>query len=64
MRAKVAHMSRYHVMSPIEDPRLMSFGYDSMVIHSDTAEVTQGSLANVARSLCGLLSGALIKREM
>ncbi|KAJ5610607.1 hypothetical protein N7510_007326 [Penicillium lagena] len=36
--------------------RIMSFGYDSAIVHSDTAEVTQGSLATVARSLCSSLS--------
>ncbi|KAH7200662.1 Alpha/Beta hydrolase protein [Fusarium oxysporum] len=42
----------------IKNCRIMSFGYDAGVIHSDTAEVTQGSLENVARSLCALLVAA------
>jgi protein SERAC1 len=33
----------------------MSFGYDSSIIHSDSAEVTQGSLDHEARSLCSLV---------
>ncbi|KAJ5726648.1 uncharacterized protein N7483_008005 [Penicillium malachiteum] len=40
----------------LPDSRIMSFGYDSAIIHSDTTEVTQGSLTNVARSLCGSLT--------
>ncbi|KAL5387209.1 hypothetical protein DPSP01_003820 [Paraphaeosphaeria sporulosa] len=36
--------------------RIFSFGYDSGVVHSDTAEVTQGSLADDARQLCSLLN--------
>ncbi|KAJ5710484.1 hypothetical protein N7488_004640 [Penicillium malachiteum] len=40
----------------LSDCRIMSFGYDSAIVHSDTAEVTQGSLTNFARSLCGSLT--------
>ena len=40
----------------IEQSRIMSYGHDSGVVHSDTAEITQGSLANAARNLCSLLS--------
>jgi hypothetical protein len=40
----------------LEDSRIMSFGYDFNIVHSDTAEVTQGSLESDARSLCALLS--------
>lgn len=39
----------------IPKSRILSFGYDSGVVHSDIAEVTQGSLADDARSLCSLL---------
>ena len=39
----------------IPKSRILSFGYDSGVAHSDTAEVTQGSLEDEARSLCSLL---------
>ncbi|KAJ3547444.1 hypothetical protein NM208_g1506 [Fusarium decemcellulare] len=39
----------------VQNSRIMSFGYDSSITHSDTAEVTQGSLDNEARSLCSLL---------
>ncbi len=39
----------------IEESRIMSFGYDSGIVHSDTAEVTQGSLESDARNLCTLL---------
>lgn len=35
--------------------RILGFGYNSGIIHSDTAEVTQGSLADDARELCSLL---------
>jgi hypothetical protein len=38
--------------------RILSFGYDSGVVHSDTAEVTQGSLSDDARQLCNLLDDA------
>ena len=34
----------------------MSFGYDYNVVHSDTVDVTQGSLESDAPSLCALLS--------
>ena len=40
----------------LDDSRIMSFGYDSNIVHLDTAEVTQGSLGSDARSLCALLS--------
>jgi hypothetical protein len=40
----------------VEKSRIISFGYDSAVVHSDTAEVTQGSLESDARSLCSLLN--------
>ena len=43
--------------------RIMSFGYDSAVIHSDTAEVTQGSLATAARSLCSTLGTERVTPE-
>ncbi|KAH7476133.1 hypothetical protein IWW34DRAFT_389918 [Fusarium oxysporum f. sp. albedinis] len=33
----------------------MSFVYDSTIIHSDSAYVTQGSLDHEARSLCSLV---------
>ncbi|EXM04718.1 hypothetical protein NOF04DRAFT_18677 [Fusarium oxysporum II5] len=33
----------------------MSFVYDSTIIHSDSAHVTQGSLDHEARSLCSLV---------
>ncbi|KAF2011215.1 hypothetical protein BU24DRAFT_397585 [Aaosphaeria arxii CBS 175.79] len=39
----------------IPKSRILSFGYDSGIIHSDSAEVTQGSLADDARQLCSLL---------
>jgi protein SERAC1 len=39
----------------IEKSRIISFGYDSGVAHSNTAEITQGSLENDARSLCSQL---------
>lgn len=39
----------------IPHSRILSFGYDSAVVHSDTSEVTQGSLAHDATSLCSLL---------
>lgn len=39
----------------IPKSRILSYGYDSGVVHSDTAEVTQGSLADDARRLCSLL---------
>ncbi|KAH7345939.1 hypothetical protein BKA66DRAFT_433717, partial [Pyrenochaeta sp. MPI-SDFR-AT-0127] len=39
----------------IPKSRILSFGYDSSVVHSDTAEVTQGSVADDARQLCSLL---------
>lgn len=38
------------------DSRIMSFGYDSNIVHSDIAEVTQGNLESDARSLCALLN--------
>lgn len=41
----------------IPKSRILSFGYDSGVVHSDIAEVTQGSLADDARYLCSLLDG-------
>ena len=39
----------------IPQSRIFSFGYDSAVIHSDVAEVTQGNLEDDAKSLCSLL---------
>lgn len=42
----------------IPKSRILSFGYDSRVVHSDTAEVTQGSLLDDARQLCNLLDDA------
>ncbi|PVH91624.1 hypothetical protein DM02DRAFT_545460 [Periconia macrospinosa] len=42
----------------IPKSRILSFGYDSGVVHSDTAEVTQGSLADDARQICSLLDDA------
>lgn len=39
----------------IPKSRILSFGYNSGIIQSDTAEVTQGSLADDARQLCSLL---------
>ena len=39
----------------IPKSRILSFGYDSGVVHNDTAEVTQGSLADEARQFCSLL---------
>ncbi|KAF2682822.1 hypothetical protein K458DRAFT_341710 [Lentithecium fluviatile CBS 122367] len=39
----------------IPKSRILSYGYDSRIAHSDTAEVTQGSLADDARRLCSLL---------
>lgn len=42
----------------VENSRIMSFGYDSKVVHSDTAEVTQTSLESEARSLCSQLNAA------
>lgn len=39
----------------VEKSRIISFGYDSGVSHSDTVEVTQSSLESDARSLCLLL---------
>ncbi|ORY19555.1 Alpha/Beta hydrolase protein [Clohesyomyces aquaticus] len=41
----------------IPDSRIFGFGYDSGVVHSDTAEITQGSTENDARVLCMLLDG-------
>lgn len=41
----------------IKDSRILSFGYDSGIVHSDTAEVTQGSIVGDAQSLCALLKG-------
>ncbi|KAI4157009.1 MAG: hypothetical protein LQ342_008553, partial [Letrouitia transgressa] len=35
--------------------RILSFGYDSRIVHSNTAEVTQGNIADDARQLCSLL---------
>ncbi|EXK76441.1 hypothetical protein FOQG_18819 [Fusarium oxysporum f. sp. raphani 54005] len=35
--------------------RILSFGYDASIVHSDTADVTQGSLVYDARELCSLL---------
>lgn len=40
----------------LSESRIMSFGYDSNIVHSDTAEITQGSLESDARSLCALLN--------
>jgi len=40
----------------LDDSRIMSFGYDSNIVHSDTAEITQGSFESDARSLCALLN--------
>ena len=45
----------------VEKIRIISFGYDSGVVHSDTAEVTQGSLESDARSLCSLLNAERAK---
>jgi len=45
----------------VEKSRIISFGYDSGVVHSDTAEVTQGSLESDARSLCSLLNAERTK---
>jgi hypothetical protein len=42
----------------IPKSRILSFGYNSEIVHSDTAEVTQGSLADDARQLCSLLDDA------
>lgn len=39
----------------IPKSRILSFGYDAGVVHSDTAEVTQGSMEDDARSFCSLL---------
>ncbi|PVH92332.1 hypothetical protein DM02DRAFT_605500 [Periconia macrospinosa] len=39
----------------IPKSRILSFGYDSGITHSDKAEVTQGSVADDARQLCSLL---------
>jgi protein SERAC1 len=47
---------RDFLATDLENSRIMSFGYDSDIVHSDTAEVTQGSLKSDARSLCALLS--------
>jgi len=47
---------RDFLAADLEHSRIMSFGYDSNIVHSDTAEVTQGSLESDARSLCALLS--------
>ncbi|RAK97066.1 uncharacterized protein BO80DRAFT_448750 [Aspergillus ibericus CBS 121593] len=44
-----------YLPTDIENCRLMSFGYDSNVIHSSQAEITQGSLTSDARCLCALL---------
>jgi hypothetical protein len=40
----------------LEKCRIISFGYDSGVVHSDTAEITQGSLESDALDLCSLLT--------
>ncbi|KAJ9646980.1 hypothetical protein H2199_001966 [Coniosporium tulheliwenetii] len=45
----------------IPKSRILSFGYDSGIVHSDTAEVTQGSLADDARRLCSLLDDERIQ---
>lgn len=47
---------RDFLAADLKNSRIMSFGYDSNIVHSDTAEVTQGSLQSDARSLCALLS--------
>ncbi|XTI91733.1 hypothetical protein V2W45_1471450 [Cenococcum geophilum] len=47
---------RDFLAADLKNSRIMSFGYDSNIIYSDTAEVTQGSLESDARSLCALLS--------
>jgi len=47
---------RDFLATDLENCRIISFGYDSDIVHSDTAEVTQGSLESDARSLCALLS--------
>jgi hypothetical protein len=47
---------RDFLAADLKNSRIMSFGYDSNIIHSDTAEVTQGSLESDARSLCTLIS--------
>lgn len=39
----------------IPKSRILSFGYDSGIVHSDTAEVTQGSILDDAQQLCNLL---------
>lgn len=41
--------------SDLEKARVFSFGYDSGIVHSNTAEVTQGSLESDARDLCSKL---------
>ncbi|KAF8854383.1 hypothetical protein BDZ45DRAFT_41904 [Acephala macrosclerotiorum] len=40
----------------LEKCRMISFGYDSGIVHSDTAVITQGSLESDARDLCSLLT--------
>lgn len=47
---------RDFLATDLKNSRIMSFGYDSNIVHSVTAEVTQGSLESDARSLCALLS--------
>ncbi|KAH6674237.1 Alpha/Beta hydrolase protein [Halenospora varia] len=44
------------LIKDLEKCRMISFGYDSGVMHSDTAEITQGSLESDARYLCSLLT--------
>ncbi|KAI9763965.1 MAG: hypothetical protein M1840_008999 [Geoglossum simile] len=39
----------------IPNSRILSYGYDSGVVRSDTAEVTQGNLEDDARRLCSFL---------
>jgi hypothetical protein len=41
--------------------RAISFGYDSGVVHSDVAEITQGSIDVEARSLCSQLNALRLK---
>jgi hypothetical protein len=43
-----------------EKCRIISFGYDSGVVHSDTAEVTQGSIESDAKALCSQLDAARV----
>lgn len=35
--------------------RIIGFGYDSGIVHSDSAEVTQGSLEGDAPAMCAKL---------